>query len=150
MFSFKKKAKEFKCTYKDEEMQKNADLLKKLLGEKDGLTNQIAKLKVEKKELIHDNKLADEDIKHMVKIKEERMEVENEKNRMKEQAEQRKEIEALRQQFADKSEAFLEKQAAAVKEMYGQILKRLPDINYAINHSIGVQQDGDTDRHSGE
>ena len=140
MFSFKK-AKQFKCEYKDKETQKNMELVKKLLGEKENLIDQIDNLKREKKDLTHERKLADEDIKHMVKIKEEKMEVANEKDRMKERAEMRKEVEEMRSKFADKSEKFLQDQAVAVKEMYGQILKRLPDINYAIKQTIGVQQD---------
>ena len=143
MFKFKK---EFKCEYKDKETQRNIELIRKLLGEKEDLDTTIGKLRHEKKELVHDNKLANEDIKHMVKIKEEKMEVANEKDRMKERADMRAEIEVLRQKFADKSEEFLQKQAEAVKEMYDQILKRLPDITYAIQHDIGVQRDGKSDK----
>jgi hypothetical protein len=85
------------------------------------VTDQLADLKLKKK-------IEEEDIKHMVKMKEERNEVENEKKLLEMEREKDKAIADAKDKFRDKLESFLQEQVKDTKDMYGEILQRLPDV----------------------
>jgi hypothetical protein len=101
--------------------------IKRLEKEKRDLKEDLADLKLKKK-------LEDEDIKHMVKINNERKEIELEKEKAKLERSKDAEIATVKDSYRDKTEAQLEKQLTGMSEMYAQILERLP--NYNINHNV--------------
>lgn len=101
--------------------------IKRLETEKRELKEELADLKLKKK-------LENEDIKHMVKINNERKEIELEKEKVKLEREKASEIAAVKDGYRDKTEAQLEKQLTGMREMYAEILERLP--NYNIDHSV--------------
>jgi membrane-associated HD superfamily phosphohydrolase len=108
------------------DLSKDVATLKK---EKQDLTEQVEKLKL-------DAKIADEDIKHMVKMKEERLELDHQKKIAAVEKEKADAIADVKDKFRDKMEEQLAKESANIKEMYGEILKRLPDVNVALGNAF--------------
>ena len=112
---------------KDDEKKELKVIIKNLEKEKHQLKEDLAELKLKKK-------LEEEDIKHMVKINNERKDIELEKEKMKLERKSAEEIAKVKDSYQDKTEQQLEKQLTNMKSMYGEILERLP--NYNINHNI--------------
>lgn len=115
--------------------------VKKLEEEKKDLKRVISNLESEKKTLKEEvsdlklkKKMEEEDIKHMVKIDRERKDIELEREKVKLAGEQAKEIAKVKDTYRDKTEAQLEKQLVGMRDMYKEILERLP--NYNIKHTI--------------
>lgn len=114
---------------KKEDTEK-ADLkavIKSLEKEKRVLKEDLADLKLKKK-------IESEDIKHMVKINNERKEIELEKEKIKLERKAAEEVAQVKDNYRDKTEQQLEKQLVNMKGMYGEILERLP--NYNVRHNI--------------
>lgn len=97
---------------------------------------EIRELKEEVADLKLKRKIEDEDIRHMVKIKEEQLNLEHEKRALELQRESDKEVSGVKDAYRDKLEGFLKNQVKDVKEMYGQILQRLPDVNVQLNKDL--------------
>jgi hypothetical protein len=95
-----------------------ADLKK----EKTDLTDKVEKLKL-------DAKIADEDIKHMVKMKEEKLDLEHQKKVVALEKEKADAIAKVKDEYRNKMEERLIKEGENIKEMYEAILQRLPDVN---------------------
>lgn len=74
-------------------------------------------------------KIEEEDLKHLTKIKLEQTEIEFQKRVMAIEKQKDSEVMSLKQGYADKMQVRLEKETESIKEMYGQILQRLPDVN---------------------
>ena len=102
---------------------------KVLTKERDALREQVRTLKDDIASLESKKKIEEEDIKHMVRLKEERMEVANEKKQIEMEREKDTEIASVKDTYRDKLEERLEKEVESIKEMYGQILERLPNVN---------------------
>lgn len=100
----------------------------KLLKEsKDDLHLDIKKLELDKK-----NEM--EETKHLVKLRDEKREIEFKKKEMDLEAAKAIAIASVKDDYRDKMEAQLKNETDAIKTMYAQILERLP--NYNVNHSI--------------
>ena len=97
--------------------------------ERDKLREQVRELKDDIQSLKSKKKIEEEDIKHMIRLKEERMEVANEKKALEMHREKDKAIAEVKDTYRDKLEGRLEIEVKNMKEMYGQILERLPNIN---------------------
>lgn len=97
--------------------------------EKKGLIEEVEKLKLKKK-------LEDEDIKHMVKINEERLNIEHEKKVMETEKKKDVEVAKVKDDYRNKMELNLEKQIGNMKEMYGEILERLPNVNVKLKGEL--------------
>ena len=96
--------------------------VKSLEIERDKLKEEISDLKIQKK-------IEQEDIKHMVRLKEEKDLVIHERQKLEMENEKQKAINVVRDEYRDKLEKRLEVEVANMKEMYNQILARLPNIN---------------------
>jgi hypothetical protein len=111
-----------------------------LEGKLTGLKREIESLKTSRHEedtrLKHDRKIADEDIKHMVKMKEERLDLEQEKKIIVLQKESDVKIATVKDGYRDKMETRLKAETDQIKEMYGQILERLPNINVKMHGKV--------------
>jgi len=105
-------------------------------GEKRELQKEIRKLKEEVADLKLQKKIEDEDIKHMVKIKQEQLELDFQKKSMNMENEKNEEIMKTKDEYRNKLEEFLKSQVQDVKEMYGQILNRLPDVNVKLRGNV--------------
>jgi hypothetical protein len=102
-------------------------IIKSLEKEKRTLKEDLADLKLKKK-------MESEDIKHMVKINNERKDIELEKEKIKLERQSADAIAKVKDSYRDKTEQQLEKQLVNMKGMYGEILERLP--NYNVKHTI--------------
>ena len=85
-------------------------IIKDLEKDKRRLKEDLAELKLKKK-------LEDEDIKHMVKINNERKDIELEKEKMKLERKSAVEIAAVKDSYQNKTEEQLEKQLTNMKDM---------------------------------
>ena len=103
--------------------------IKTLRQERLSLKTQVEDLKLSKK-------ITEEDIKHMVRIKEERLKLEFQKKEMNIRAETANEVAAAKSVYQDKLILNVEGQKDDIKEMYGQILERLPDINVKMRGKV--------------
>lgn len=110
--------------------------VKKLEDQKDSLDDQIISLNHEVKQLKLDRKIEDEDIKHMIKMKQEAVEIEKQKFELKCEGEKALEIAVVKDKYRDKLEDFLKSQVADMKSMYSDILGRLPEINVRLKGDL--------------
>jgi len=111
----------------DKKVTKLEASIETLQLEKMGLKEEVADLKLKKK-------MEEEDIKHMIKIDRERKDIEIEKEKLKLEGEKASAIAEVKDTYRDKTEAQLEKQLGNMKDMYGEILTRLP--NYNVKHTV--------------
>ena len=107
-----------------------------LEDERDGLTDENRKVKDELAELKQKRKMEDEDIRHLVKIKEGKLDLEHQKRQVKLEGEQQQAIATVKDDYRDKLESTLQKQVEDVKDMYGEILKRLPNVNVRLKGDV--------------
>jgi predicted metal-dependent hydrolase len=118
-------------------LQDDYDSSRKLIRD---LKDEIAGLKNEKK-------ITEEDIKHMVRLKEERMEVANEKKNLERDREKENAIAEVKDNYRDKMEARLQKEVESIKEMYAQILQRLPKVTVRqmdiVNEEVGAASESE-------
>lgn len=95
------------------------------------LKEQVENLKIEKK-------TSEEDIKHMVKMKEERLDIEFQKKVMEVERLKQEDVAKVKDDYRDKLETNLVAQKDDIKTMYSEILERLPNINTRLH----IKQDG--------
>ncbi len=116
---------------------------KKDTKEKEGLIREINRLKKEKVELNEtverlklDRKISEEDIKHMIRMKEKRLELEFKEKSMDILADKAEAIAQAKAMYQDKLIQNVEGQKGDIKEMYGQILERLPNIGVKLKGDV--------------
>ncbi len=115
---------------KKEERDDLKATIKTLKNEKKELEEEVARLKLKKK-------MEDEDIKHLVKINQERKEIELEKEKTRLLGAKDKEVMKIKDEYRDKIEENLGEQVGRMQEMYGQILKRLPSVKVRLDGEAG-------------
>ena len=108
----------------------------RLLTETKELQTQKRQLKEQVEELKLAKKISEEDIKHMIRIKEKRLELEFKEKTMDTQAAQATAIAAAKSEYQDKLIKNVEREKDDIKEMYGQILERLPNIGVKMKGSV--------------
>lgn len=117
MFNFVKDFRELKSTNKSLEKEKKT------------LKEEVADLKLKKK-------IEDEDIKHLVKLKQEQQEVEFAKRTVQMDGEKAEAIAEVKDKYRDKMEEQLKAETDNIKTMYGEILKRLPNVNVKLKGDV--------------
>lgn len=100
-----------------------------LLEEKIQLKDSVVELRGKLKEVQQDKKLEEEDIKHMIKMREEAFEVDKQKFELKCEREKDAAIAKVKDDHRDKLEELLHGQIKDGKELYSEILSRLPNVN---------------------
>lgn len=117
--------------------------LEKLQQEKVELKDEIKKLerdirsaKDDLADTKHEKKMSDEDIKHMVKMAKEKDELTLKRKIMDAEAEKDAAIATVKDEYRDKMEERLEGEVKNMKEMYGQILERLPNVTARLKGDI--------------
>lgn len=113
--------------------KKLADKVDKMTGELDDLTVERRNLKDEIEGLKIKKKISEEDIKHMVKMREEKQDLEFQKREVALEKETQAKLHEISNTYRDKTEVQLERESSVMKEMYGQILERLPNISAKLN-----------------
>jgi chromosome segregation ATPase len=123
----------FRKKVEQDDEQEKLDQLKArnkaLEEEKTRLKEEVADLKLKKK-------IEEEDIKHMVKMKEEKLAIEHERKELERESEKQAAIHKAQNEYRDKIEKNLEKQLASMKDMYGEILGRLPNVNVRLKGDV--------------
>jgi len=114
---------------KNKETQRIQTRIFELETERDSLRDSVINLKDNVAQLKLKRKIEEEDIKHMVAMKEARLQLDFDKRVQKVDLEQQKAIGLIKDEYRDKLELRLNKEVESMKEMYGQILTRLPDIS---------------------
>ncbi len=122
-----------------------AALARKLVDlkeERENLFNKVMNLEEQaaKKEL--ERRMAEDEIKHMIRLKEERLEVEFEKKSLAADRAHQDEIAKLEREYAQKVEADLKRQLERMGEMYAQILERLPNISAKLGGTLQTNDGG--------
>lgn len=131
MFGFKSKAEGREAT-KLEMLEEDRDCLKR---EVKALKQDKTKLKEEVTQLELDAKIADEDIKHMIKMKTESMELDFKKREVESDAKKATEIATVKDNYQAKVEKQLVAEGTKMEKMYGQILERLPNVTLAMKQN---------------
>ena len=103
--------------------------IKSLEADRDRLTDRNSELNAELRDQKHTHKLADEDVKHMIKMRAESLEVEFEKKKLTLQRESDKAVASAKDGCRDKMEAQLGAERDNIKSMYESILQRLPKMS---------------------
>jgi len=118
---------------KADKLSESNDRLEKeiesLRDEKIKLHEKVEILKVEKK-------TSEEDIKHMMRKKEEMLELKFQKKELENEKKKNDEVAKVKDQYRDKLEVRLETEVTNIKEMYGQILERLPNVNVKMKGEV--------------
>ncbi len=117
--------------------------IKELVGPQDAipkLKKEIAELKLKKHREIEELKLKrdieERDIKHLVKIKEEKLNVEFDKKEVHLKGEFKDKELALQNDYFNKSMEQVEAARKEIKDVYSEIMKRLPNVNMDIQKDI--------------
>lgn len=97
--------------------------------ERDRLNDSLLGAKNDLSELKQKKKMEDENIRHLVRIKEEKVQIEQAKKQVELERQQQEAIAAVKDQYRDKMEVELQKQIARGDRMYSEILARLPDVS---------------------
>ena len=117
----------------NEKLEEERDSLKARIDE---LKKEVRASKEELAEVKHKKKMEEENIKHMVKIKEEKLEIEYQKKVQTVEAQKAIEVAQVKDTYRDKMEVELNKQVDNMKEMYKEVLERLPNINAKLKGDI--------------
>lgn len=109
------------------------------------LGKQIDRIESKKKikidEMNADRKMHDEKMEHLVKIKIESLEIEHDKKVVSLERSEATAIADVKDEYRDKSEERLEKRNEELKDMYSEVLERLPNLNASMH--LGGQKDAD-------
>jgi len=103
---------------------------------KTNLEKELRRVKDELADTKHKKKLEEEDIKHMVKMSKEANEIKLQKSIMDKEKEKQEAIAAVKDTYRDKMEERLQTEVTNIKEMYSDILERLPNINVKMKGDV--------------
>lgn len=112
--------------------------VKELEKEVEKYFKERLQLKADLEDLKLKKKTEEEDIKHMVRMKEERMELEKKSYQLDCDRAKDAAIAAVKDEYRNKVEDQLTKRGDDLKTMYGQILERLPNVNVNLKGGIGA------------
>ena len=96
---------------------------------KEALLDENRKLKDDIADLRQKKKMEDENIRHLVKIKEESLDIAHERKTVELERKQQDAIATVKDKYREKQESTLQKQIEDGKQMYSEILARLPNVN---------------------
>lgn len=80
---------------------------------------------------------ADEELGHLLKIRDEKRDIELERRKVELEREQQEAIAEVKSEYQDKVEELLEGQIEKLEAQYKELLGRLPDINVTLKGRIG-------------
>ena len=103
--------------------------ISELKEDKEKLQEQVVQLKSTKK-------IEEEEIKHLVRLKEEKMEVTFERRQLKLDKEHQTKTHDLQTDYNNKIQKRLEIEVDRMKDMYGEVLTRLPDVHVRLKGDV--------------
>ena len=119
---------------KSENVVREENEVAKLKAAITSLENERVDLKREVEDLKSKRKIEEEEIKHLVKIKDEKREIEYEKREMALERKKNKAIADVKDEYRDKVEQNLENRNTELKEMYTEILSIVPKVEAFVSH----------------
>lgn len=120
---------------RDDNVRLQTQLDTELRVKKNELADLTQRAKNQVAELEQKHRHADEDVRHLVKIKESAMDIAFEKRCLENDKAKQTAIDEARDEYRDKLEENLEKQIEDIKQMYSQIVTLLPNVNMDIKRS---------------
>jgi len=108
----------------------------KLTKEVEALKREVFDLELEADKAVARKEREEMELKHIIKMKEEKMEMESKKFEMKCEKEKDSEIATVKDEYRDKLEEQLKKETDNIKVMYSQILERLPNISAKLSGKL--------------
>ena len=102
---------------------------------------QAEKLRKEIDNLKETKQREEREIKHLVKLEKEQADITLQKEKMKMQEDYNKKEMQLRQEFFDKNMVLIKEGHKDMKEMYAEIMKRLPNVNMEINRDYKSEKE---------
>lgn len=103
-----------------------------LRGERERLFDENHNLKTENKTLKVKRQIDEEQIAHKIKMREEQVDLDYKKKLQAAEAKKQEDVAKVKDEYRDKLENELVKRGDELKEMYKEILERLPNVNMAI------------------
>ncbi len=100
------------------------------------LEKQRRELKEEVEDLKLKKKIEDEDIRHMIKMKEEKLALEQQKKDVDREAKYQEQLAQVKDGYRDKVEEQLETRIKDMGQMYSEILDRLPNVNVKLQGKV--------------
>lgn len=100
------------------------------------LKRELLDKQIELDRVIERKKTEEQELKHMIRMKEERNELELEKAKQKIRTETDAEIAKVKDEYRDKLEKRLLEETKTIKSMYSEILARLPNISAKLSGGI--------------
>jgi len=116
-----------------DELASNVD---HLISQRDLLLTENSELKAENKSLAQKRKMEDEMIAHKLKMREETVDIKFQQKAQEIQRDADEMIASVKNEYRDKLEAQLEGRGNELREMYSEILARLPDINVQLSGGV--------------
>lgn len=110
--------------------------IERLENERDQLNDDLMKVRNELAELKQKRKMEDEDIRHLVKLKESKLDIEHQKKEVELERKQQEAIAKVKDKYRDKLESELQRQLERMQKMYGEILGRLPNVNVRLKGDV--------------
>ena len=102
---------------------------------KTSLSEQLSDAKDKLSDLKREHKHSEEDVAHLLKIRESQLEITFEKKTVELQATQATAIATVKDEYRDKVEKQLNAETQRITDMYSEVLERLPNVNLAIKQS---------------
>lgn len=138
MFGWQEKRLKQKCVQLEDRVENLTERVISLTDEKDVLEDSVAELNLENNQLTQKRQMEDEMIAHKLKMREESVKLDADKRISEAERKAAKEkddgVAKVKDKYRDKLENQLEKRGDEMKEMYSEILTRLPDVNMAMKH----------------
>lgn len=104
--------------------------------ERDQIVDDNRKLKDQLAALEQKRRMEDDELRHLVKMKESQLNMAHETRQLERDRAKDSEVATVKDQYRDKLEAFLQQQVKDIKEMYGEILGRLPNVNVRLKGDV--------------
>lgn len=111
---------------------RKADLMRQieaLEAERDDLTDRNTDLVNDLAQFKHQRKLEEDELKHTIRMREEALNMEHEKKVLQCERERDAAIAEVKDEYRDKLEARLQVEVTNMKDMYREILQRLPKVS---------------------
>ena len=113
-------------------MQEMTDEIDALKAETKGLREEKRQLEDDLRDIRGKHKIEEQQTKHLVKMREEQLQVELDRKTLDLEREKEAKIAKVKDDYRDKMEKQLSNETDRITKMYEQILQRLPDVNLAI------------------
>ena len=121
---------------KNKKEQKLIEQISSLMKDKEELVEEVWDLKNEVKGLKMVKKAEEEDLRHKIRMKEEKNAIELEKEKVVLARAKDDEVLGIREEYRKKLEERLTKEVESIRGMYSEILARLPDVNATLRGKI--------------